>query len=92
MRNAVLEHREQLKEAMFLDYNKPGSEVDLAEMLVFLNELKYCIRNVKQWTRKQHVGTPWFLLGANSYIVQEAKGHCLVISPWNYPIHWYWSH
>jgi aldehyde dehydrogenase (NAD+) len=87
LKQVFLTHRQDLKDAMFKDYNKPGPEVDLAEVFVVLNELNYTIRKLKSWTSKHKVGTPWFLMGSSSYVHYEAKGHVLVISPWNFPIH-----
>ncbi|MEP7321924.1 MAG: aldehyde dehydrogenase family protein [Saprospiraceae bacterium] len=87
LKQVFLSHRQDLKDAMFKDYNKPGPEVDLAEIFVVLNELNFTIRKLKSWTAKHRVGTPWFLMGSSSYVHYEAKGNVLVISPWNFPIH-----
>lgn len=87
LRKVIVRHRKALQEAMYADYKKPASEVDIAEMLVLLNEIGLVIRRLKSWASKHRVGTPWFLFGANSYIQYEPKGHALVIAPWNFPIH-----
>ncbi len=87
LQKAILAYRIEFQEAMFKDYNKPAPEVDMAEIFPVLNELKLVLRKLKSWTGKHRVGTPWFLLGANSYIHHEPKGHCLIVSPWNFPIH-----
>ncbi len=87
LREVLIAHRTDIQRAMFEDYHKPAAEVDLAEILPLLNELKYTIRKLRSWTSDHRVGTPWFLLGGNSYIHYEPKGHCLVIAPWNFPIH-----
>lgn len=87
LRQEILKHRVELQQAMYADYNKPASEVDIAEILVMLNEIGLVLKKLKGWISKRRVGTPWFLFGANSYIQYEPKGHVLVISPWNFPIH-----
>lgn len=87
LKACVLAYRQELRDGMYKDYAKPAIEVDLAEIVVLLNEINYTLRKLRSWVGKHGVGTPWFLLGANSYIQYEAKGHALVISPWNYPIH-----
>lgn len=87
LQRAILAHRMAFQESMFKDYNKPAPEVDMAELFPILHELKLVIRKLKSWTGKHRVGTPWFLLGAASYIHYEAKGHCLILAPWNFPIH-----
>lgn len=87
LRKVIIQHRVELQQAMYADYNKPAPEVDMAEMLVLLNEIRQVIKKLKSWVSKHRVGTPWFLFGANSYIQYEPKGQVLVISPWNFPIH-----
>ncbi|MGB2732899.1 MAG: aldehyde dehydrogenase family protein [Saprospiraceae bacterium] len=86
LRSVFVGYRTQLQEAMYNDFHKPKSEVDLAEIFVVLNELNHTIRKLKTWAGKHRVGTPWFLFGASSYVHYEAKGHCMVVSPWNFPI------
>lgn len=83
----IIAHQQEFRDALFKDYFKPAVEVDLAEILVLLNEINYTFKKLDTWVAKHRVGTPWFLFGANSYVHYEAKGHVLVISPWNYPIH-----
>lgn len=87
LRKEIIRHRSELQQAMYSDYNKPAPEVDIAEMLVLLNEIGQVLKKLNSWLSKHRVGTPWFLFGANSYIHYEAKGQVLVISPWNFPIH-----
>jgi len=87
LRKEIIRNRTAFQQAMYADYNKPAPEVDIAEVLVLLNEIGQVIKKLKSWIGKHRVGTPWFLFGANSYIQYEPKGQVLVISPWNFPIH-----
>ena len=87
LKQEIIAHQQEFRDAMYKDYFKPAVEVDLAEILVLLNEINHTLKKLSTWVSKHRVGTPWFLFGANSYIQYEAKGHVLVISPWNYPIH-----
>ncbi len=87
LKQEIIAHQQEFRDAMYKDYFKPAVEVDLAEILVLLNEINYLLNKLNAWVSKHRVGTPWFLFGANSYIQYEAKGQVLVISPWNYPIH-----
>jgi aldehyde dehydrogenase (NAD+) len=87
LKKVILLHRNEFQQAMYADYNKPAAEVDIAEIFTLLNELGHVIRRLQLWTSKHHVPTPWYLTGANSYIHYEPKGHALVFSPWNFPIH-----
>ncbi len=79
-------YRKALRDAMYKDFKKPQTEVDLTEIYLVVKEIKYTIANLKSWLKKQRVDTPLTLLGTSSYIKYEPKGVCLIISPWNYPV------
>lgn len=83
---AVLNYRPQIKEALFSDFRKHPSEVDLTEIYPVTSELKHAKRHIHQWMRPQSVETPLALLGSSSHIRYEPKGVVLIISPWNFPV------
>jgi len=82
----LMEYRPKIKEALYKDYKKHETEVDLTEIFPIVKELKFAIRNLSSWMANEEVPTPIALLGAKSYIKYEPKGVCLIISPWNFPI------
>ncbi len=86
LHKAVLAYRPQIKEALYKDYRKHPSEVDLTEIYPVTSELKHAKRNIRRWTRAHRVATPLALLGSSSHIKYEPKGVVLIISPWNFPI------
>ena len=79
-------YRQDLRDAMYKDFKKPQTEVDLTEIYLVIKEIKYTCANLKSWLKKQRVDTPLTLFGTSSYVRYEPKGVCLIISPWNYPI------
>ena len=83
---AVMAARPQIKEAMFKDFKKHPSEVDLTDVYPVTSELKHAIRNLSNWLGKHSVQTPLALVGSSSYIKYEPKGVVLIISPWNFPV------
>ncbi|SEB45367.1 aldehyde dehydrogenase (NAD+) [Tenacibaculum sp. MAR_2009_124] len=83
--DTVLKYRPQIKEAMYKDFRKHPSEVDLTEVYPVTSEIKHARRHLRKWTRKHRVGTPLALLGSSSFIKYEPKGVVLIISPWNFP-------
>lgn len=85
LRHWVLSHRDEIREAVFLDFGKPAFEADLSESFVVLSSLNQAIRNLKKWTSSVRVPSGFTFLGTSSSIVYEPKGVCLIISPWNYP-------
>ncbi len=78
--------RDAIREALWNDFHKAKEDVDLSEIFVVTSEIKHALHHLGQWARDQKVGTPLALLGSSSYIKYEAKGVCLIISPWNFPI------
>ncbi|SMG09891.1 aldehyde dehydrogenase (NAD+) [Marivirga sericea] len=81
----VEKYRPQIKEAMYNDYRKHPSEVDLTEVYPVTSEIKHARRKLRSWMGKQHISTPLALLGSTSKVHYEPKGMVLIISPWNFP-------
>ncbi|MBX2840872.1 MAG: aldehyde dehydrogenase family protein [Flammeovirgaceae bacterium] len=81
----VLQNQENIKRAIYQDFRKPGSEVDLTEIYVVTSEIKHAISHLKKWTKLKKVSTPLAFAGAKSYIQYEPKGVVLIIAPWNFP-------
>ncbi len=79
-------YKQDIREALFADFKKPHLETDLTEIYPVVDEIKFAISNMKSWLKDEKVSTPISMLGSSSYIVNEPKGVCLIISPWNYPI------
>jgi aldehyde dehydrogenase (NAD+) len=81
----LLQHKEELCDVMYQDFKKPASEVVIAEMLGVKREINHTIKHLKSWMKPKSVSTPLMLLGTKGLVQYEAKGLCLIISPWNYP-------
>ena len=79
-------YKEKIRNAIYSDFKKPVTEIDLTEIYPVISEIKYIKRNLKSWLRRKKVTTPLALIGTSSYIKYEPKGVCLLISPWNFPI------
>jgi len=83
---AFLAHREEIRAALYADFRKHPSEVDLTEVFPVTSEIKHARRHLSKWMRPNRVKTPMALLGARSYVHYEPKGVVLIIAPWNFPI------
>jgi aldehyde dehydrogenase (NAD+) len=81
-----LARREDIRKALYDDFRKHPSEVDLTEIFPVTSEIKHANRHLSKWMRPHKVSTPMALLGARSYIHYEPKGVVLIIAPWNFPI------
>ncbi|MDG1164115.1 MAG: aldehyde dehydrogenase family protein [Porticoccaceae bacterium] len=67
------------------DFGKPAAEVDMAEIMPVLTELKHIRKQLKEWMKPEPVKSTLSMMGTQSKIVKEPKGVTLVVSPWNYP-------
>ncbi|HYS54604.1 MAG TPA: aldehyde dehydrogenase family protein [Thermoanaerobaculia bacterium] len=86
LHDALLARRDEIRQALWADYQKPAAEVDLSEILPVVGEARHAMRHLHAWMEPQQVETPLILLGSRSRIVYQPKGVVLIISPWNFPI------
>ena len=81
----LMDHKEEIRNAMHQDYRKPKSEVDLTELWAVLNEIRHFRRYLKKWMRPSKVNSTLALATAEAWIQYEPKGVVLIITPWNFP-------
>lgn len=85
LHNTILHYRNDIKKALFEDFRKHPSEVDMTDIYPVISEIKHAKSHLAAWMKDQSVHTPLALLGSSSYIKYEPKGVVLIISPWNFP-------
>jgi aldehyde dehydrogenase (NAD+) len=83
---AMLKYRTEIQEALFEDFRKHPSEVDIAEIYKITSDIKHTRSHLAKWMRPKKVATPLAQIGSSSYIHYEPKGVVLIISPWNFPV------
>ncbi|RFN57891.1 aldehyde dehydrogenase [Marixanthomonas ophiurae] len=83
---AVLKENETLlNEAIYTDFKKSEFDTYVSELALLYSDIKEAKRNIKKWSRRKRVSTNLLNFPANSYIIPEPLGVCLVIGAWNYP-------
>ena len=85
LHDVVMRYRPQMKEAMYADFKKPPFEVDAVEVFPITGAIKHTRSNLRRWMAPKKVPSPLAFAGSTSWIRYEAKGVCLIISPWNFP-------
>ena len=85
LKNGIEKHEKEIMEALKLDLGKSATESYMCEIGMVLSELKYAIRHLKSWIKKEKVRTPLAQFPSKSFIVKEPLGVVLIMSPWNYP-------
>ncbi|MBB6463800.1 aldehyde dehydrogenase family protein [Flammeovirga kamogawensis] len=83
----ILDHREEIHEAIYKDLKKNPVEVDTSEILTIVGLIRHTKKHLKSWMKPNKVSTPLSMLGTSSYVLHEPKGVCLIIAPWNYPFY-----
>jgi len=86
LRRAILDRRDDIRDALYADFKKAPEEVDLTEIKVVAEFASFAEKNLDDWMAPERVGTPFTFIGTRSEIHYEPKGVALIISPWNYPI------
>src|SRR6266581_6841365 len=86
LHEALLARRDEIRAALWADYQKPAAEVDLSELMPVLGEARHAMEHLRSWMEPHHVPTPLMLLGSQSRILYQPKGVVLIMSPWNFPI------
>ena len=84
----AIETREnEISNALFADFKKPEFEAYLTETYFVLSELKFTIKNIKNWAKPKMVLPNLINFPSTDYVYSEPYGKVLVIAPWNYPFH-----
>ena len=86
LREAVLAHEAQIIEACERDFRKPAAEVKLTELFPVLQEIRHAKRHLRQWMNPRRAAMTLSMAGTRARVRPEAKGVCLIIAPWNYPV------
>jgi aldehyde dehydrogenase (NAD+) len=85
LKQTVISYEEEIGNALKSDFQKPQTEVLLSEILPVLSEIHTTLKNLHRWSRRRSVGGGPMFWGTKSFVIREARGTVLIISPWNYP-------
>ncbi len=87
LKEAINLFRQDIYDALNLDFKKAANETELTEVFPTLHEISFATKKLKKWMKPKKVSTPIILLGAKSKILPEARGVVLIMAPWNYPFY-----
>lgn len=86
LKKAILDRKQEIRDALYADFKKHASEVDLTEIYPVTGDIKHTLAHLSEWMKPSRVTTPLALMGSSSWIHYEPKGVVLIISPWNFPV------
>lgn len=85
LKKAIIDNEKNITEALKKDLSKSPTESYLTEIGVILEEIKFTLKNIKNWVKPEKVKTPLMQFKSQSYIYAEPYGLSLIIGTWNYP-------
>ena len=86
LRRLIVDHEDELTEAITADVGKPALEVRLTEVSFLVQEIDHLLAHLEEWTRPRTVSVPLTLRPATAAVHLQPKGVVLVVAPWNYPL------
>lgn len=85
LRSTVEAYGEEIVAAVKRDTRKPENEIRITELLNVLANIDRNIANLDDWMKPVEV-VPTLNKSDTAKIVHEARGVCLVLGPWNFPL------
>jgi aldehyde dehydrogenase (NAD+) len=85
LKSAVEAHGEDIVAAVKQDTRKPDGEIRVTEFLNVIANIERNINNLDEWMKPVEVVTS-VNKSDKARIVYEARGVCLILGPWNFPL------
>jgi aldehyde dehydrogenase (NAD+) len=85
LKAAVEAHADEIVAAVQEDTRKPAGEIRVTELLNVVANIQRNIDNLDQWMAPTEI-TPSLNPKDKAQIVFEARGVCLILGPWNFPL------
>ena len=85
LKSAVEAHADDIIAAVREDTRKPVGEIRVTELLNVVSNIQRNIDNLDQWMAPTEI-TPSLNPKDRAQIVFEARGVCLILGPWNFPL------
>ncbi len=86
LRAAMLACREDFYVAFMHDMRKSKAEVEGAEIMPVLDEMRHAIGSLKGWMKPQSISATLTSVGSKAQVHMQPRGRVLIIAPWNYPL------
>jgi aldehyde dehydrogenase (NAD+) len=85
LKEAVEAHADDIVAAVQKDTRKPEGEIRVTEVMNVVANIQLAIDNLDEWMKPTEV-TPSKNPSDRAQIVYEARGVCLILGPWNFPL------
>jgi aldehyde dehydrogenase (NAD+) len=85
LKAAVESHADAIIAAVLEDTRKPEAEIRVTEVLGVMGNIQRNIDNLDAWMAPTEI-TPSLNPNDTAQILYEARGVCLILGPWNFPL------
>jgi aldehyde dehydrogenase (NAD+) len=85
LKASVEAHADDIVAAVLADTRKPEGEIRVTEVLNILGNIQLNIDSLEDWMQPTEV-TPTRVQTDKALIAYEARGVCLILGPWNFPL------
>ncbi len=85
LKAAIEAHADEIMAAVRQDTRKPENEIRVTELLNVLGNIDRNIAHLDEWMKPVEV-LPSLNKNDTARIVHEARGVCLILGPWNFPL------
>jgi aldehyde dehydrogenase (NAD+) len=85
LKGAIEAHADDIVAAVLKDTRKPEGEIRVTEVLNILGNIQLNIDSLEEWMTPTEV-VPTRVQTDKALIAYEARGVCLILGPWNFPL------
>ena len=85
LKSAIESRGDEIVAAVRQDTRKPEAEIRVTEYLGIMGHIQKAIDNLDDWMKSEDV-TPSMNPQDSAKIMYEARGVCLILGPWNFPM------
>ncbi|BBC72741.1 aldehyde dehydrogenase [Altererythrobacter sp. B11] len=85
LKDAVEAHADEIVAAVQEDTRKPEGEIRVTEVMNITANIQRNIDNLDEWMKPTEI-TPQLNPADKARIIYEARGVCLILGPWNFPL------
>ena len=85
LKAAVETHADDIVAAVLKDTRKPEGEIRVTEVMNVVGNIQLNIDSLEEWMQPTEV-TPSKNPDDKAMIIYEARGVCLILGPWNFPL------
>ena len=85
LKDSIEAHADDIVAAVLKDTRKPEGEIRVTEVLNILGNIQLNIDSLEDWMKPTEV-VPTRVQTDKALIAYEARGVCLILGPWNFPL------